>query len=511
MSGHAHGAIACSLSTLTLPFSIVEEQLGCPRESVFSFWEDKPIGCASIGQVHRATLTKKHGGTKVVVKVQNPSAERTFVGDVFALRVLMDTFMPQFSVAFDEIQKQFATEFDYRGECRNAIEIRDNLRKGGFTNIIVPEVYPELCTQKIMVMEEIAPSITLHDALDKQAEQLAQAAGMTKKEYTDRETARVEQETMALAREGKTPSSVSSREYDKYIMLQVRKREGGEGRGESERSEGRAERKQSRASESRPNAQFAQNTLVAPFFISHMRFHVQRLKQTMYNWTVGWVWAADVGSGSIVVPLNAALLIDDLLYVHGHEVLIDGCFNGDPHPGNVLCAGGKLALIDYGQVKRIGEKERMDMSKMVLLVSAAIKVDPRVNRDVDMEVHRRARKSVANHGRAIGMETEKMLEDTFYDLCVVYYGRMDAAFLYPRNVIQWSDWMQERDPLGNIDKVDYSVMLTTATMMLRGLGEMLQQYRNLADVWKPIAQKALKEKGQLEAVEDEIKAWGGKP
>jgi predicted unusual protein kinase regulating ubiquinone biosynthesis (AarF/ABC1/UbiB family) len=47
---------------------------------VFSHWEDKPIGCASIGQVHRATL--KATGQKVVVKVQNPEAERTFVGDV---------------------------------------------------------------------------------------------------------------------------------------------------------------------------------------------------------------------------------------------------------------------------------------------------------------------------------------------------------------------------------------------------------------------------------------------
>ena len=66
----------------------------------------------------------------------------------------------------------------------------------------------------------------------------------------------------------------------------------------------------------------------------------------------------------MLVPLNAAKLIDDLLYVHGHEVLIDGCFNADPHPGNVLCADGKLALIDYGQVKRISDKERLDLAKV---------------------------------------------------------------------------------------------------------------------------------------------------
>jgi len=60
--------------------AVVEGEIKRPREEVFSSWEDTPIGCASIGQVHRATL--KATGQKVVVKVQNPEAERTFVGDV---------------------------------------------------------------------------------------------------------------------------------------------------------------------------------------------------------------------------------------------------------------------------------------------------------------------------------------------------------------------------------------------------------------------------------------------
>lgn len=87
---------------------VVESELGRPREEVFSSFDEIPIGCASIGQAHRATL--RSTGERVVVKVQNPEAERTFRGDVFALRVLVDFFMPQLSPAFDEIAKQFATE-----------------------------------------------------------------------------------------------------------------------------------------------------------------------------------------------------------------------------------------------------------------------------------------------------------------------------------------------------------------------------------------------------------------
>ncbi|GMH65779.1 hypothetical protein TrRE_jg8863 [Triparma retinervis] len=407
--------------------AVVEGELGKAREEVFSTWDDVPIGCASIGQVHRATL--KSTGERVVVKVQNPDAERTFVGDVFALKVLVDMFMPQLSPAFDEIEKQFKTEFDYRGEMRNAKEIRENLKKE-FPDIIVPYVYDEFCSKKLMVMEEVRPSTPLHDALDEQAERMAKSQGMTKEEFVEKEKVRVEEETLSRA-----------------------------------------------------------------------------LKST-WNWTGGFILPNfDLSNDDVVVPLNAARLIDDLLNVHGHEILIDGVFNADPHPGNVLCADGKLALIDYGQVKRITTKERMDLAKMIVLVEAAVKVDPRTDPNVDPEVHKRARISVAEHGKKIGMKTEKMLEETMYEMCVVYYGRIDSAWLYPYNTIQWTDMMEARDPMGSLDDIEYLVMVNMSSLMLRGLGEMLQQYRNLAECWGPIARKALEKEGKRQEVELEIEGW----
>ena len=54
-------------------------------------------------------------------------------------------------------------------------------------------------------------------------------------------------------------------------------------------------------------------------------------------------------------------LVDTLLAVHAQEVLIDGAFNTDPHPGNILYIDGKqpkLGLIDYGQVKRLTKEQR---------------------------------------------------------------------------------------------------------------------------------------------------------
>eukprot|EP00947_MAST-08B_sp_MAST-8B-sp1_P005615 g5615.t1 len=449
---------------------VIEGELGDGRtiEDVFATFNETPIGTASIGQAHRATL--KGSGRRVVVKVQNPEAERTFRGDVFALKVLVDAFMPQISVAFDEIQKQFATEFDYRGEVRNQLDVRANLRKAGF-DVIVPEVVEELCSQRLMVMEEIYPATPLHDQLNIQAEKMAHAKGMTKQEFLDAELARVKAEEDALAKEGKLRANVSSSDYDKYIALQ------------------RGKRGTSRA-----------------------------LKHA-WNWTLGLLPGLGGGydmsdaADDVGVPLNAARLIDELLEVHGHEALIDGCFNADPHPGNILCVGGKLALIDYGQVKRLTDQQRYDLAKSMLLVEAAIDIDPRANRQrtmtaEDEAAHAAARRSVVDHARATGMQTEKNLDDTYYEMMCVYLGRMDKAFLYPENALQWTDRMQDTDPMGAIDKIDYLVMINMTTMMLRGFGEALQQYRNVAKAWAPYARKALAEReGELEKVEREIASW----
>jgi hypothetical protein len=69
--------------------------------------------------------------------------------------------------------------------------------------------------------------------------------------------------------------------------------------------------------------------------------------------------------------------------------------------------------------------------------------------------------------------------------------------------------MQSNDPMGTLPpNLDYLIMVNMTSMMLRGLGEYLQQYRNAAACWAPYARQALAEKeGQLEAVEAEIRGW----
>lgn len=111
--------------------------------------------------------------------------------------------------------------------------------------------------------------------------------------------------------------------------------------------------------------------------------------------------------------------------------------------------------------------------------------------------------------------------DSFYEAFSVYLGRMDAVWLArsplnprrpePLNLLQWSDRLEASDPVQSIDDVDYLVMTNTVTLMIRGLGEILNQSRDVATAWGPFARRALAEKGLLADVEAEIASWEETP
>ena len=66
-----------------MPFSqvieVLEESMGCPWQAEFQHIEQKPLGAASIAQVHRATLKT---GEEVVIKVQRKGIYETMARDI---------------------------------------------------------------------------------------------------------------------------------------------------------------------------------------------------------------------------------------------------------------------------------------------------------------------------------------------------------------------------------------------------------------------------------------------
>ncbi len=135
----------------------VESELRQPLEMLFSSFESTPLAAASIGQVHFARLID---GTEVVVKVRRPGVERIIGTDLEILygfaralqeRLAKDAFD---SVAIvDEFARLIRKELDYSKEGRNIERFAQNFQ--GDDTVVVPQVYWEFSTDKVLTMEYI--------------------------------------------------------------------------------------------------------------------------------------------------------------------------------------------------------------------------------------------------------------------------------------------------------------------------------------------------------------------
>jgi ubiquinone biosynthesis protein len=68
--------------------------------------------------------------------------------------------------------------------------------------------------------------------------------------------------------------------------------------------------------------------------------------------------------------IDAEDLARDLFRAYLKQILIDGFFHADPHPGNVfLTDDGRIALIDLGMVSRLSPGQQDQLLKMLLAVS----------------------------------------------------------------------------------------------------------------------------------------------
>ncbi len=68
--------------------------------------------------------------------------------------------------------------------------------------------------------------------------------------------------------------------------------------------------------------------------------------------------------------LDGGPLVDDLFRAYLQQMLADGFFHADPHPGNVLLTSDdRLALIDLGMVARLSQGARDCIVKLLLAVS----------------------------------------------------------------------------------------------------------------------------------------------
>jgi len=145
--------------------ALIELELGDNIENIFAEFERVPIAAASLGQVHRAKLKT---GEKVVVKVQRRGLEQLFQLDFKVLKILIgigNRFIPSFrkydlNLIYQEFFEILFAEIDYLKEGKNADRFRFNFQKE--PKIIVPKVYWEYTTKKILTLEYL-PGIKIND------------------------------------------------------------------------------------------------------------------------------------------------------------------------------------------------------------------------------------------------------------------------------------------------------------------------------------------------------------
>jgi predicted unusual protein kinase regulating ubiquinone biosynthesis (AarF/ABC1/UbiB family) len=88
--------------------------------------------------------------------------------------------------------------------------------------------------------------------------------------------------------------------------------------------------------------------------------------------TMEYVAGRNVGSlGPLArLEIDGRPLAEDLFSAYLDQILVDGFFHADPHPGNVLLTDdGRLALLDLGMVARVAPDMQDHLVKLLLAVS----------------------------------------------------------------------------------------------------------------------------------------------
>ncbi|HUT89836.1 MAG TPA: AarF/ABC1/UbiB kinase family protein [Thermoguttaceae bacterium] len=133
----------------------IESELGRPMGEVFDQFDEQPMASASIGQVHRARL-KERG--PVAVKVQHTDIERKVLVDLEILSGLaqLSERIPEFQnyrpmAIVTEFRRVLRRELDFRREVRHMEQFARDFARD--PTVHIPRPYPELCTNRVLVME----------------------------------------------------------------------------------------------------------------------------------------------------------------------------------------------------------------------------------------------------------------------------------------------------------------------------------------------------------------------
>jgi ubiquinone biosynthesis protein len=136
----------------------IAAEFGKPLPELFHFIDEQPFACASIGQVHRASVT---GEDRLAVKVQRPGIRKIIEADleiIHHLAGIMERNIEE--VAFyrpvkivEEFAKTLEKELDYTIEAANMERMARQFQHD--RTIHIPKVYTAESSERVLTMEFI--------------------------------------------------------------------------------------------------------------------------------------------------------------------------------------------------------------------------------------------------------------------------------------------------------------------------------------------------------------------
>jgi ubiquinone biosynthesis protein len=136
--------------------TVLKEEFGQDLQKYFLEINPKPIGSASIAQVHQATLID---GSQVVLKVQRPGIIQTINDDLsvlYFLAELLENNVPEVKAysplsIVDEFFRTLELETNFVVEANNIRRFSENFSSE--QDIIIPKVYWDLTTERVLTMQ----------------------------------------------------------------------------------------------------------------------------------------------------------------------------------------------------------------------------------------------------------------------------------------------------------------------------------------------------------------------
>jgi ubiquinone biosynthesis protein len=140
----------------------LQQALGQPLEAVFETINPEAIAAGSIAQIHQATL---RDGQLVAVKIQRPGIEAVVAQDIALFRQIAGLlsateFGKRYNVVelADEFSASLRSELDFTQEANYTERLRQNLSVSRWFDsgqIVIPKVYQDLSSRRILVLEWI--------------------------------------------------------------------------------------------------------------------------------------------------------------------------------------------------------------------------------------------------------------------------------------------------------------------------------------------------------------------